>query len=170
MSLSALLVEQRAVILRRWFERIADGYAAETASFLKNQPNQFANPVGHALLEGTAALFDSLPENKEIGKPLELIVKIRAVQDSRPSEAIGFIYLLKDVVRQELGDTIRKEGLWDELIEFDSRVDRLALEAFDLYMADREKVYEVRANAVKRQFEKALGSRQAAAGGAPEGR
>jgi hypothetical protein len=156
MSFRSLLGEHRERILERWFERIADGYPAETASFLKKQQNRFSNPVGHALIEGTAALFDALPGNNATEKPLELIIKIRAVQDGRPSDAIGFIYLLKDVIREVLGDAVRQQGLWDELTAIDSRIDRLALAAFDMYMADREKIYEIRANAARRQYEKLM--------------
>lgn len=157
MSLSELLLRHKTEILEEWFERIAEDYPAETATFLKKQQSQFSNPVRHAFTEGTAALFDTLLENGDldtIDKPLELIIKIKAVQETKPSDAISFIYLLKEVIRQELGEAIRQQELWDELIEFESRIDRLALVAFDMFMASREKIYEIRANAVKRQYAK----------------
>jgi len=157
MSINELLLQHKPGILREWFGRIADGYPAETASFLKKQQNQFSNPVGHAFAEGTAALFQVLLEDgdlKTVEQPLELMLKIRAVQEVSASEAVGFIYLLKEVVRQELGEAIRQQGLWDELIKVESRIDRLALAAFDMFMASREKIYEIRANAVKRRYSK----------------
>jgi len=143
MQLSSLLSKHKTEILRAWFERIADGYPPETASFLKKQQNQFANPVGHAFSQGTTALLELLLEDgdpKRAEQPLELMIKIRAVQDVSPSEAVGFIFLLKQVLRQELGEAILRE----ELAELESRIDRLALRAFDMFMASREKIYEMK--------------------------
>ncbi len=149
-----LLLQHRAEIVSRWFEAIADRYGPETAVFLKKQQDQFANPIGHALRHGTAAVFDALVNDAEFGEPLERIVKIRAVQETKASEAVGFIFLLKDAVRLELGNAIRERQLWDDLAEFDSRIDRLALAAFDLFMASREKIYEIRAHAIERRYAK----------------
>jgi hypothetical protein len=157
MPLNDLLLKHKTEILREWFGRIADGYPAETASFLKKQQNRFSNPVGHAFTEGTAALLQALLENRDLKsakQPLELMVKIRAVQEVSPSEAVGFIYLLKEVLQQELGEAIRQQGLWDELIEIGTRIDRLALTAFDMFMASREKIYGIRARAVERRYSK----------------
>ena len=155
MSLNTLLIQHRAEIVGHWFERITEGYATETASFLKNQQNEFSNPVGHAFIQGTAGLYQALVEGvdlKTIERPLELVVKIKAVQGVSPSEAVGFVYLLKEVVRQKLGEAIRQQGLWEELIDFESRIDRLALAAFDMFMASREKIYEIRAHDLKRRY------------------
>ena len=147
MQLSSLLSKHKTEILRAWFERIADGYPPETASFLKKQQNQFANPVGHAFSQGTTALLELLLEDgdpKRAEQPLELMIKIRAVQEVSPSEALEFIFLLKEVLQQELGEAVRQQGLRDEQIELESRIDRLALTAFDMFMASREKIYEMK--------------------------
>lgn len=155
MPLNELLLQHKTGILREWFGRIADGYPPETASFLKKQQNRFSNPVGHAFNEGTAVLFEILLDNSDLKRAeqsLELMIKIRAVQEVSPSEAVGFIYLLKQVVRQEIGEAIRQQRLWDELLEIESRIDQLALMAFDMFSASREKIYEIRAKAVERRY------------------
>ena len=82
---------------------------------------------------------------------LDPIVRIRAVQDFSPAEAVGFVFLLKRVVRQELGGEIRQNRAESQLLDFESQVDDLALKAFDLYMLCREQIYQLRAREIKNQ-------------------
>jgi hypothetical protein len=129
---------------------IAETYPGDTSSFLKKQKAQFTNPVGYTLAEGTAGLFDGLLAGMlpdEVSRFLDSIVRIRAIQDFAPSEAVAFIFQLKKVIRQELGNEILlQQGIAGELAAFESVVDDLALFAFDQYMKCREKIYELKAN------------------------
>jgi hypothetical protein len=91
---------------------------------------------------------------------LDSIIRIRAIQDFTPSEAVAFIFHLKKVIRQELGGEVLKQpGMSDELSTFDTAIDDLALYAFDLYMRCREKIYDLKAqeskNATFRLLQKA---------------
>jgi hypothetical protein len=77
---------------------------------------------------------------------LDGIVRIRAIQDFAPSEAVAFIFKLKKIVRQELGgEVLLMPGMTDELTAFDSTIDDLALFSFDIYVKCREKIYELKA-------------------------
>ena len=76
---------------------------------------------------------------------LDGIVRIRAVQDFAPSQAVSFIFVLKGVVRGELKNELLENRFSEELAAFDSAVDVLALFAFDIYMKCREKIYELKA-------------------------
>jgi len=67
------------------------------------------------------------------------------VQEFAPSEALGFIFQLKDVVRKVLAKAPQHPAAANELDVFDSAVDDLALFAFDLYMQCREKIYDIKA-------------------------
>ena len=69
-------------------------------------------------------------------------VRIRAVQDLSASEAVGFVFLLKQAVRDVLPGKHGLSGLHD-------RIDRLTLEAFDRFVACREKIYELRMREVR---------------------
>ena len=57
-------------------------------------------------------LYTILAEDRELGeaaKPLEDIIKIRAVQEFSPSSAVFFVYLLKNIVREELSKEKNRE-------------------------------------------------------------
>ncbi len=57
--------------------------------------------------------------------------------------------MLKKVIREKLEREVRENGISEELIELESRIDGLALLSFDVYMKRREKLYEIRVNEVK---------------------
>ena len=64
------LMEKKPVILKRWFDAVADTYAEDTAGFLKKKKAQFTNPVGYTLAEGLEGLFNALIEGVIIGRAL----------------------------------------------------------------------------------------------------
>jgi len=152
MELKDLLKEKKAAILRKWFDLILETYPADTSSFLKKQKNQFSNPVGHAISEGIEGVFEGLLEEADsvrVTPFLDNIIRVRAVQDFTPAEAIGFIFSLKRAVMESLQREIREQQMYDELLRLDSRIDDLARVSFDIYMKCREQVYELKANEVK---------------------
>ena len=153
MDLKAQLIEKKPAILKKWFDAIADTYAKDTAGFLKKQKAQFTNPVGYTLAEGIEKLFDGLLKGvlaEEVSRFLDSIIRIRAIQDFAPSEAVSFIFRLKKVIREELGgEFLAQQGVAGELAAFDSAIDDLALFAFDIFMKCREKIYELKANESK---------------------
>jgi len=150
MNLKEHLTEKKADILKKWFDAVVETYPSETSTFLKKQKAQFTNPVGYTLSEGLGHLFDALLRGMlpdTVSRFLDSIVRIRAIQEFAPSEAVSFIFQLKKLVRQELGTVIlQQQGIAEELAAFDSAIDDLALYAFDLYMKCREKIYDIKAN------------------------
>jgi RsbRD-like negative regulator of sigma factor len=150
MNLKQHLIEKKSAVLKQWFDFVAETYANETSTFLKKQKAQFTNPVGYTLAEGLEHLFDALLEGMlpdTVSQFLDTIVRLRAIQEFRPSEALSFIFQLKKVIRQELGsELLQQEGIARELAAFESAVDDLSLFAFDLYVKCREKIYELKAN------------------------
>jgi len=152
MSLKELLLEKKPIILKRWFHLILKTYPADASQFLKKQKNQFSNPVGHTISHGIEDLFEELLQGMnpvKISPVLDTIIRIRAVQDFFPSQAIAFIFLLKKVVRESLKREIKENQLSEELVMFDSMIDNLALLSFDIYMKCREKIYELKINEMK---------------------
>ena len=103
---------------------------------------------------GIEALVDDMLGEAEPGQLLAHlgpILKVRSVQDFRPSEAVSFVFRLKEAVREELSDELPPSAVASELAAFDARVDRLALLAFDVYTQCRERLHEARVNDVKRR-------------------
>ncbi|MFH1146155.1 MAG: RsbRD N-terminal domain-containing protein [Pseudomonadota bacterium] len=151
MKVENLLVEKRSAILEKWVDLILETYPAETAKFLKDQKNRFANPVGYTISQEVDHLFDQLIKNdfEEASRFLENVVRIRAIQNFTPTQAISFIFTLKDVVRHEIGKEIAGKGIIDELLAFESRIDKLAMMAFDIYMKCYEKIYEIRSTELR---------------------
>jgi len=151
---------KRASIVEKWFDRILDTYPEDTSRFLQKEKDPFANPVRHSILQGIEGLYDELLEERErpeaLNTFLDNVIRIRSVQDFSPSQALAFIFSLKTVIRDVLGKEIREARLYDQLLYMESRVDALALRAFDVYMGCREEIYELRVNEVKRQREQAL--------------
>ena len=66
MSLN-LSQNERAKMVARWFDLIVDGYPAETARFLREQSDPFANPVGAGLREELAPILDAVVDGRKRG-------------------------------------------------------------------------------------------------------
>jgi hypothetical protein len=147
MELSALLKENREAILERWFARIIETYPDVTSRFLAKQKDRFQNPVGYAITQSIGPIYDQVASAMDTGRLLDAldgIVRIRSVQDFSPTETIGFVFELKAVIRAEIGDRMRSLENRDDLVELESRVDRVALLAFEKYTECREKLDEIR--------------------------
>jgi hypothetical protein len=146
------LREKREAILDRWLQLIMETYPAEGARLFSQNRDRFQNPVRYAFSEGTKALYEELLKGvtpESAASCLDDIVRIRSIQDFSPSEAIAFVFLLKDAIRECLGETYQDPHLSGEIREFESRIDRLALLAFDRYMLCREKIFEIRLSQTK---------------------
>ena len=146
-------------ILEKWSQLVLDTYPADTANFLQHERDRFINPVGCIISQEIKTIYDELLHGMDLEKltaSLNEIIKVRSVQDFSPSQATGFIFLLKQAVREELASEIAGNPTPEELLDFESRIDGLALLAFDIYTNCREKIYKIRVNEVTGQKEMAL--------------
>ncbi len=148
MSHEHVPVERRTQVIDKWLSAVFAMYPFETVGFMRTREDRFANPVGHAIRQAAQALYDAVTgadvERERIDAALAAFVRVRAVQDLRPDQAVGALFLLKPVLREHfLVDALAAGGFQDYL-EMESRVDTLALMAFNLYVADREVVYAER--------------------------
>jgi len=154
MKLKNLLNQKRSAILKRWFDLILESYPAGAAQFFKNKKNRFANPVGYTISQGVESLFDEILhgiDTEKVSLFLDNIIRVRAIQDFTPSKAVSFIFLLKKVLREELDREIQENSNAEELRTIESRIDDLALLAFDIFMKCREKIYELKAMQLNNQ-------------------
>ena len=147
MALQDFLSENRNSILERWYRLILETYPDHTSRFLKREKDRFVNPVGHTISREIEALYDEFLWGMDVGKlstSLENVIRIRSVQDFSPSEAIAFVLLLKKAVRETLESETSGSQVSKEWSGFESRIDRLVLLAFDIYMECREKIHEIK--------------------------
>lgn len=150
--LADLLQNNSSAIKERWLERTLASYRQDSSGFFMQQKDRFANPVGQTLATETAALVDCLLAEADPGDlclHLEEIVKIRAVQEFTPSEAVSFVFLLKDTMRDVLAGELTSKQLRSEMTAFEDRIDQLALFAFDIFVKWREKVYSIRLREIR---------------------
>ena len=131
-------------IVERWIQRTLETYPPETLPFLIGEQDLFRNPVGHTLRENLATLVHELlgsMDRNRIASALDALVRLRAVQDFSPAEAVGFVFGLRDAVQAISGPV-------PETLQ--GRIDELALMAFDRYTNCREQIFELRINELRR--------------------
>ncbi len=140
------LVARTQSIAGLWLRRVLRMYPPQTAGFLASEQDSFRNPVGATLKDSLGILLDELLLAMDMGRlipALDSIVQIQAVQDFPPSKALEFLFQLRDILRGQAPES--------DLRLFDSRIDDMALIAFNLYVKYREQTWEVRANEARRR-------------------
>ena len=151
-----LLVQKKIAIVGKWIQSILSTYPAEASGFLHLQKDRFKNPVGHIISANAEKIFDEIAggyNTERIKLLLDDIIKVRAVQDFSPSQAVGFIFSLKQVIYSELEYNIKNEKISEELMAIEHRIDQTALAAFDLYTEAREKIYQIKLREVKSKLQ-----------------
>ena len=155
MGLEKKLGSKREEIVKQWFDCVVKTYASDSSRFLLNTKDPMSNPVGSNIQSSLIQVFDALIEGKdrsEIKPLLDPPIRIRAVQEFSPSQAVAFVLNLKTIVRDVLGDGINEK----DRIDFDMKVDGLLLIAFDIYMGCREQIFRFKADHVKSRTLKLL--------------
>ncbi len=142
-------------VVSGWVEAVFSTYPLETTGFLRTKTNPFTNPVAHMTREAAGILFDAMigeeVEPDEVKSSLERFIKLRAVQKFTPGQSMAVLYLMKPVLRDKALPEMRARGLLDEYLAAESRLDTLALLAFDMYMQARETVAESRIKEIRNQ-------------------
>ncbi len=149
MRLEKRIAKQKKQILAKWFEVLTGTYPSDTARFLKANPDAFTNPVGGTARRSMEALLDAVLANatpEQLTPLLDPLIRIRAVQTMfTPSQATAFILDLKSIIRTSLSTASDDPQDRRELQEFETRIDRLLLIAFDIFLSCREKIYHLKA-------------------------
>jgi hypothetical protein len=158
-ALRNLLQEHRKAILGKWRESIFATYSPDAARFMSREKDPFANPVGQTISRALEPIWEQLVEGSDLTRlsPLvEDILRIRAVQSFKPSQALSMFVLLKRAVREELRADRLEQPLLAQMLIFESRVDAIELMAFDAFLACREKIYEIRATELRSRSQRVL--------------
>ncbi len=147
MNLKNLLTRKKGNIVKKWFDRVLETYPVEVQRVFRQQNDRFSNPVGSTIFQSLEGLCDELsghPDFEKVRSFLDGIIRIRAIQDFSPSQAVVFLPLLKGVLKEEIGEEVRQNRLYAEWLELESRIDEFLLLAFDIYMECREKVFQLK--------------------------
>ena len=155
-NVETVIAGHKDVIAEKWVEAALKTYPAETASFFLREKDRFANPVAGIVSESLTKVVDGLARrasDQELAEHLDPAIRIRAVQAFSASQAVSFIFLLKQIVRDVAG---KSAGDADTFRLIDRRVDELALIGFDKYVACREKVFKLQAYEVRNRTFKAF--------------
>ena len=160
MKFGELLLEKEPYIVKQWFETLIATYPSETAKFFCNLKDDFANPVGSTSFKCVKDLFAGLIREKDhetLRSCLDPVIRIRTVQTIfTPSQATGFILDLKKIVRKSLKKELKNNSFKKEIEQFDSKVDSLALIAFDLFVKCKEQIYQLKVDTERNKIYKAF--------------
>lgn len=137
-------------IVGQWVNYTLSTY--RSSKFFRNESDKFANPIGGVTREALESIFLLLAANEDpekFVKPLEKLLRLRAVQDFSPSQAVSPIHAVKHITRDVFAADKERAQLVHELYDFEFAVDIAVLAAFDIYMQERERLFDVRINELK---------------------
>ncbi len=135
----------KSLISSGWLERVLQTYPAQSCRLWQLEEDPFRNPVGYALKEGLSVLVEEVlggMDRDRIIPALDAIVRLRAVQDFTAGQAVSFVFPLREVIREHLGEDLL----------FQQRIDELALLAFDRFITCREQMHEIKAQELRRSM------------------
>ena len=155
MELVDWLDKKKQDIVRDWIRAAMSAYPTEAVNVFNRNKDQFANPLPHIISKNIELLFDELLKGIDVQKTspiLSEIVRLKAVQDFKPSEALQFIFDLKEILYNLKEEIVEGEAMpYQQIRTMETEIDRLANLAFDIYVSCREKLSEIRVNEIKNQ-------------------
>jgi hypothetical protein len=140
-----LIQDNRQEILNKWLERVLAFYPKKM---------DFGTPIGEAFSVSLGGVLDQIEENSEVlTETLGQVSRILAVQDFPPSKAMSLFFVLKTILREIAPKGTLTQSDWDAC---QARLEEITLNAFDHYMANREKIYQLKVDENKRRMFMAL--------------
>ncbi len=150
MDLPEAFRNHREKIVNRWVDYTLSTYAS--SSFFKREQDKFSNPIGVSVREALDQLFVLMSKGadpEEFKEPVSQIVRLRAVQEFTPAQAVAPLNAVKHITREVLAGDKERAQFINDLYDFEFAVDLAVLAAFDLYMESRERLYKVRIAEIK---------------------
>ncbi len=153
-QLKKILQAYEEDLLNGWFEKMLDSYPKESRKYFKKVNSEFTNPVGanlhNSLKELLHTLISDAPNAEAVNENVNLILRIKAVQEVLPSQAVSFVPALKQVVENVCGKALKDAKVsLDEWLDFYSDIDTVGLYAFDSYSDSRELIYKMRLDQIR---------------------
>ena len=147
-----------AIVEERWLAAAAAVYGGLIGKHAVTESDPFRNPIGHTLRRSLGALareFFGPMDEAAIDAAFGEIMALRSIQDLSLERAVGFVFRLRGIAREEVPQM--------DAAEAEARIDRLALSAFAQYLACRERLAALRLNEQLRAI--GVDRRRAARGG-----
>jgi hypothetical protein len=113
---------------------------------MAGERDPFRNPAGHTLRGALAILLEELlggMDPARVTPALDSLMQLGAIQNGPPSSAVKFLFQLKEILSCQCQDA--------DLSLLGSRIDEMALQAFDLFVKYRERTCQARANEARRR-------------------
>ncbi|MDL2272691.1 RsbRD N-terminal domain-containing protein, partial [Desulfovibrio sp. OttesenSCG-928-I05] len=152
----------RAELCSRWAESADAVYPFAAAGLLRTLRDPFANPVGGRTKAAASlilsGILDAEYDDDEFRVGLEEFLRVRAVQDMTPEEALAPVFVFKQLIREHL-EAKKIPVTWElrgQLTVIEDRVDALALLAFGMYTRCRDAFHELRLKDVQRRHSQLL--------------
>lgn len=149
------LSRNKDVLVSQWLEAALQPYAENTRRFLLLERDPFRNPVGHSLHVGLPLLLEAILDGRELREvlpALDTIFRIRATQDFSATEAVSFIFSLKEVFRRALNPGSELDANGQLLMTMDARIEEMARLALQIFAQCREQMGAIQSNEIKRRF------------------
>ena len=131
MSTEDIISARRDAAIQKWTEAVFAMYPFETTGFIRTQRDQFANPVGHATRAAGEQIYDAVTgrdvDMEKVHASVAALIRIRAVQDLKPEQAVGVLYLYKSVLRELLLADMLAAGDVQGFLDMGDRLDTLCL-------------------------------------------
>ncbi len=157
MEIFTFLKDNKSEIISKWHKAILDTYPKEGGKFLFGNKNQFSNPIGYTVSAELPNIYDELisgMDSEKLRTSIENIIKIRAIQEFTTAEAIGFLHLLKNILKSDIEQNINDRDFIKGRVEFESRIEQAVNIAFDLYLEKKIKLVEIKLSEVKKRNQK----------------
>lgn len=156
--LKRVVDERRELILERWTERVLASYPKDSGRLLRETRDPFRNPVGSSIAAAVGPLLDAVttgaPDEAAFAA-LDTILRVRAVQELGPADALRFLLELRGIVRHEL-ERIADDDRREALARLDRNVDEMVLAGFEVYVRCREEIWRIRTDEIRRRSTKVL--------------
>jgi len=154
------LKNKQQKLVEKWVDAVLYSYPADSVKFFKNTKDSFANPVGNTIKRSIGLLFAQVIREKmdmeTVAEAMDPIIRLRAVQEFTPGDAISFILTIKQLIRKEIGGYQQDKKIEAYLMIIEENVDKLILIAFNIYTKCREKIFLLRINQAKESVKKLL--------------
>lgn len=152
-QLQALLDSKKEELLTGWFDQVIGAYPPETVKYFAKKNNTFTNPIGSNVYKSLSAILDELlgaGDADKMYQDLEMILRIKAVQDVQPSKAVAFMPAFKSIVEKVFKNELANGTIsLSALLDFYSELDALTLLGFNIYSESRELIYTMRIDEIK---------------------
>ena len=105
-KLAVYLEKYHDTLLEEWFELLIKSYPEESVKYFEKHKNAFTNPVGSNIYMAMDHILRELAGERDADKiytELQMILKIRAVQDMKASQAVSFIMAFKPAFGESAG-------------------------------------------------------------------